>query len=356
LVLASIAWLAQRVLPPAAASDQRTHRRPVTATPETARTEPSGSNQSIRSRGAAVPVSLVPTPVPTPVATPLPAPDEDGTGRKGRIWPMKIGTYSFTQSFGCVAQISGFYRTDPTCPADQPAVHFGIDLASDAGELFYAPAPGVVTEAGLDRATGLANTRLVVEHNGENAGFATEYLHWSASFVGVGDEVDEGQPLGRIGSVGYSTGPHLHFAVVDFDTDRYIDPVTWLPKKRATGAYRGTVPHAPKLTFDEVSEAVPDYADPAPPAVPQQQSPQQGTATKDAGTGDSSKQDTRARERRKDRHDAKRAEKKAARTARRAEILAAREAARAEQAAADKHDKRNSDASSNSTDRDRKDR
>ena len=178
----------------------------------------------------------------------------------------------------------------------------------------------------------------------------------ATEFVRVGDEVDEGQPLGRIGSVGYSTGPHLHFAVVDFDTDRYIDPVTWLPKKRATGAYRGTVPHAPKLTFDEVSEAVPDYADPAPPAVPQQQAPQQGAATNDAGTGDSSKQDTRARERRKDRHDAKRAEKKAARAARRAEILAAREAARAEQADAEEHTKRSTEESSDSSGRDRKDR
>ncbi len=303
------------------------------------RVEPTGSNQSIRSRGAAAPVSLLPTPTPEPTEDPDPTRSGNRELRANRVWPMKIGTYSFTQPYGCVAQIDGFYRTTDRCPSDRPAVHQGIDLAAESGTVFFAPASGEVVEAGLDRATGLANSRLVIEHDGENRGFATEYLHWSASFVKPGDKVEAGQPLGRVGSVGYSTGPHLHFAVVSFRKDAYIDPVEWLPKGRAEGVYRGTVPRDAKITFTQHDETVPDYADPSPPPVPKERG-RTNSQHADASASSDRSMDSKARARKKARHQAKRADAQAARTERRAAAVEARQEALAERARQERHEAR----------------
>jgi murein DD-endopeptidase MepM/ murein hydrolase activator NlpD len=47
--------------------------------------------------------------------------------------------------------------------------------------------------------------------------------------VKVGDKVKIGEKLGRVGNTGMSTGPHLHFGILDADK-RAIDPLPWLKK------------------------------------------------------------------------------------------------------------------------------
>ena len=188
-----------------------------------------------------------------------------------RVWPLRTGSFDFSQAFGCVTQIGGFYNPAPGCPREAPVVHTGIDLAAPQGTRFYAAASGWVTEAGLDRPQGLANTQIVIQHDGANDGYATEYLHWITTYVQRGDYVRAGQPLGEVGSVGYSTGPHLHFGVVDLDSGERLDPIRWLPDDRATGAYLCLAPGSAAITFDDVGKKVPDWADPSPPPAPTRQ-------------------------------------------------------------------------------------
>ncbi|MCC6314266.1 MAG: peptidoglycan DD-metalloendopeptidase family protein [Thermomicrobiales bacterium] len=247
---------------------------------------------SVRVQGQQAPVALRPTPSlaqgpkpepragvakrpnadPNPSRTAAqrgePAGKEAKAAANVRIWPLRKNAFTFTQAFGCVTQIGGFYHINTGCPADRPVVHGGVDLAAPAGTRIYAAASGWITEAGLDRPEGLANTRIVVQHDGRNDGYATEYLHWSVSYVAPGDYVRAGDPIAEVGSVGYSTGPHLHFAVIDFATGDYVDPLRWLPRDASTNAYRGLAPDARPIRFGSRSAALPDYADPEPPPVP----------------------------------------------------------------------------------------
>jgi murein DD-endopeptidase MepM/ murein hydrolase activator NlpD len=59
-------------------------------------------------------------------------------------------------------------------------------------------------------------------------GYRTRYGHMSASTVTVGDIVDANQMIGRVGSVGRSTGPHLHYEVRR--NNQTLDPKTYIPK------------------------------------------------------------------------------------------------------------------------------
>jgi murein DD-endopeptidase MepM/ murein hydrolase activator NlpD len=94
-------------------------------------------------------------------------------------------------------------RTDPFL--GRPAMHTGIDLRGEIGEAVHATADGRVTIAGRDG--GYGN---LVEINHGN-GLATRYGHLSEIDVKVGQTVRIGEVIGKIGSTGRSTGPHLHY-------------------------------------------------------------------------------------------------------------------------------------------------
>src|SRR5262245_4168495 len=85
------------------------------------------------------------------------------------------------------------------------AIHTGIDLRGDLGEPVRATATGKVTIAGRQR--GYGN---VVEISHGN-GLATRFGHLSEISVKVGQAVRIGEVVGKIGSTGLSTGPHLHY-------------------------------------------------------------------------------------------------------------------------------------------------
>jgi len=94
-------------------------------------------------------------------------------------------------------------RMDPFL--GKPAIHTGIDLRGEIGEPVHATATGKVTIAG--REGGYGN---MVEINHGN-GLATRYGHLSEIDVKVGQFVRIGEVIGKIGSTGRSTGPHLHY-------------------------------------------------------------------------------------------------------------------------------------------------
>jgi murein DD-endopeptidase MepM/ murein hydrolase activator NlpD len=87
------------------------------------------------------------------------------------------------------------------------AIHAGVDLRGDSGDPVRVTANGRVTRAGW--AGGYGNM-VEVDHGN---GLSTRYGHMSKIEVKVGDHVHLGQTIGRIGSTGRSTGPHLHYEV-----------------------------------------------------------------------------------------------------------------------------------------------
>jgi murein DD-endopeptidase MepM/ murein hydrolase activator NlpD len=99
---------------------------------------------------------------------------------------------------------SGFgVRIDPFL--NRPAMHTGIDFRGNTGEPVRATASGTVTAAGWSGGYG----RMVeIEHAN---GVSTRYGHLSEIDVKVGQTIKIGQVVGRLGSTGRSTGPHLHY-------------------------------------------------------------------------------------------------------------------------------------------------
>ena len=178
---------------------------------------------------------------------------------------MPAKSYTFTQHFGCVPQLGNLYFPGEGCPATAPVIHTGIDLAAPEGTPFYAAASGWVTLADYDRPTADANTRIIIQHDGRNEGYATDYLHWVASYVEEGDYVHAGDPIGEVGNVGFSTGPHLHFSVTDLDTGEFIDPLRWLPDEPGLEGYVSRMPTARLRLPAGTTAGQPESADPAPP-------------------------------------------------------------------------------------------
>ena len=99
--------------------------------------------------------------------------------------------------------------------------HPGFDLAAKAGTPVAAAAAGEVVHAGP---AGTYGNLVIVRHDG---GIETRYAHLSAVGVQVGDHVAPGQPIGNVGTTGYSTGPHLHFEVRR--DGKPMDPAPYLP-------------------------------------------------------------------------------------------------------------------------------
>jgi len=83
--------------------------------------------------------------------------------------------------------------------------HFGTDIALYTGTPFYAFADGRVVYARECISFG----KYILLYHGH--GVYTRYAHASALYVQAGDYVEMGQFIGRVGSTGGSTGPHLHF-------------------------------------------------------------------------------------------------------------------------------------------------
>jgi murein DD-endopeptidase MepM/ murein hydrolase activator NlpD len=83
--------------------------------------------------------------------------------------------------------------------------HLGVDYRAPAGAPVVASADGVVVEAGMSGGAG----RLV--HLRHANGFESEYLHLSSIAVRAGARVRQGDVIGRVGSSGLATGPHLDY-------------------------------------------------------------------------------------------------------------------------------------------------
>lgn len=99
-------------------------------------------------------------------------------------------------------------------------LHKGFDIAGVPGAQILASAAGKVIEVGYDPGYGL---NMWVKHK---YGFKTHYSHLSQILVSEGEDVEQGELIGRLGNTGISTGPHLDFQIV-IGTD-VVDPASFL--------------------------------------------------------------------------------------------------------------------------------
>ena len=126
--------------------------------------------------------------------TPRPAPI-GGNGNLRLLFPL-IGAAPTTSSFG--------YRLHPLLGSW--LLHSGRDLAAPEGTPVVAALSGRVVSSGLAGGYGLA---IEMEHDRPHR--RTLYGHLSEFYVQAGERVRQGEVIGRVGSTGLSTGPHLHF-------------------------------------------------------------------------------------------------------------------------------------------------
>jgi hypothetical protein len=112
------------------------------------------------------------------------------------------GRPAFQLPFPCGQVWAGQTRTNHS-----PARSVDFNRANDLGDTVVASAGGTVTRVGNEGNTSYGRW-IEIAHPG---GWRTRYAHLSAQLVHVGQSVSRGQSIGRVGSTGGSTGPHLHF-------------------------------------------------------------------------------------------------------------------------------------------------
>lgn len=116
-------------------------------------------------------------------------------------------------------RISTRYGTQRYRNGKKVGIHKGIDISAPAGTLITAANDGVVVLRGDYMMHGRT---LVVDHGGGVVGL---YLHLRDFGVSEGQRVKAGQKIGRVGSTGVATGPHLHYALYVHGTA--VDPLLW---------------------------------------------------------------------------------------------------------------------------------
>ena len=124
-------------------------------------------------------------------------------------WPVP-GYTRLTSTYGMrVHPITGAYK-----------LHTGIDIGAPLGANFVAAANGIVSKATFNTAYG---NMVIIDHGG---GVQTLYAHGDEILVQLGQVVSAGTEVLKVGSTGYSTGPHAHFEIrIDGQT---VNPLNYL--------------------------------------------------------------------------------------------------------------------------------
>lgn len=130
-----------------------------------------------------------------------------------------FGSFEITSTFGS--------RSDPFLGA--AAYHAGLDVRGPTGQPIYSTAGGIVSSAGYNGGYG---NMVEIDHGD---GLTTRYGHMSEILVKEGQQVAPGTLIGRVGSTGRSTGPHLHYETrID---DEAVDPMKFVKAGMRLGKF-----------------------------------------------------------------------------------------------------------------------
>lgn len=140
------------------------------------------------------------------------------------VYPYSGGAMTTTSTYG--------WRIHPV--TGKKAFHAGQDIARTGD--FNSIADGVVVK--IYNPTNPAEAPFItIKHNINGKIYFSRYLHWSTTYVKVGDVVKAGQKIGVTGTRGPSTGVHLHLEIADGAEYNIIDPSTFLTQMGATTDY-----------------------------------------------------------------------------------------------------------------------
>jgi murein DD-endopeptidase MepM/ murein hydrolase activator NlpD len=164
-----------------------------------------------------------------------------GNGDRAMLFPLTAPAI-ISSSFG--------WRTHPILGYQR--FHAGSDIAAPMGTPVVAPLSGRVTVASFLGGYGLS----VVLSHGDGTK-KTLYAHLSETFVKPGEVVRQGDVIGRVGSTGLSTGPHLHFEVREYRNGQWmaLNPKDFLkettPAGPLTDVAAATLAKPGDLTLDD---------------------------------------------------------------------------------------------------------
>jgi len=117
--------------------------------------------------------------------------------------------------------ISGVYGSQRILNGKPRWPHYGIDIAAKQGTMIKSSGTGIVTMAEDD--LYYTGGTIIIDHG---HGISTIYSHLENVLVSVGDQINQGDIIGTVGSTGRSTGPHLDFRINWFQTR--LDPMSVL--------------------------------------------------------------------------------------------------------------------------------
>jgi murein DD-endopeptidase MepM/ murein hydrolase activator NlpD len=137
------------------------------------------------------------------------------------IWPVAGG--ETTDGFGG--------RRDPF-GGGSSEFHSGQDISAERGTPVYAAGLATVKFAGTQSGYGQV---VILDHGG---GLTTRYGHLSKIEVAAGQQIARGEMIGRVGSTGRSTGPHLHYEVRI--NEEPVNPRSYLPAPEKASAPAAT--------------------------------------------------------------------------------------------------------------------
>ena len=117
--------------------------------------------------------------------------------------------------------ISGVYGSQRILNGKPKWPHYGIDIAAKQGTMIKSSASGIVTMAEDD--LYYTGGTVIMDHG---HGISSIYSHLENVLVSIGDQINQGDIIGTVGSTGRSTGPHLDFRINWFQTR--LDPMSVL--------------------------------------------------------------------------------------------------------------------------------
>lgn len=186
----------------------------------------------------------------------LPAGFADGgyTGDGGKYQPAGVvhaGEFVFTKEqtkragvgnlYAMAKALAGYAKGGLVRPIGSATVsqpfsgsHNGIDFAAPTGSPVVSAGPGRVSSAGWSEYGG--GNEIHIDHPN---GLQTWYAHLSSFAVKMGQMVTAGSKIGEVGSTGKSTGPHLHYMVLDGGWPNYRNPAEYLNGGGASGSGGG---------------------------------------------------------------------------------------------------------------------
>ncbi len=164
-----------------------------------------------------------------------PANEEESTTEKPKEDNpyMEPGTPVFSSGMIFPLKCSGVYISSPYGMRTHPItgeykLHTGTDFCAAGinGKTVYAVKDGVVIYAAKHKAYG----NFVIIDHGKGVSSCYAHMQDGSMKVAVGDKVQQGQPIGKVGDTGYSTAPHLHFEIrIDGKTTNPMNGYVKLP-------------------------------------------------------------------------------------------------------------------------------